>query len=85
MKLVINSNMRYAVPLSCLIESLINVGWKRLDELVIVRGGATQDRVGKRLIREITTLKSTNVTITYFNCYECETFLKSNVFQLIML
>lgn len=58
MKLVINSNMRYVVPLSCLIESLIDVGWKRFDELIIVRGGATQDWVGKRLVREVTTLKS---------------------------
>ena len=58
MKLVINSNMRYVVPLSSLIESLINTGWKRMNDIIIVRGGARSDWVGKRLIREVTTLKS---------------------------
>lgn len=58
MKLVVNSNMRYLVPLSSLIESLIAAGWKTMDDVVIVRGGASQDCVGKRLIRDVTTLKS---------------------------
>lgn len=53
MKLVINSSISYTVPLTTLLVSLTESDFDAFGDVIVVRGGAAQDRVGARRICDI--------------------------------
>lgn len=59
MKLVINSNVQYDVPLNAILESLLKVGWTDWTNVIVVRGGANQDCLMTRMLRDFTYIDST--------------------------
>ena len=59
MKLVINTTATYVVPLSTLMQSLLDVGFSAFADVIVVRGGADEDAMGHRRIADICTIAST--------------------------
>ena len=43
LKLVINTHMEYLVPLRTMFSSLIGVGFRNYDDVIVVQGGALLD------------------------------------------
>ena len=59
MKLVVNSNINYKKPLSKMIESLINSGFKKFDDVIVVMGQCENDEGPRKIkISEISGLSS---------------------------
>lgn len=62
MKLVVNSNVNYKKPLSKMLESLIDSGFKNFDDVIVVIGQCERDEEPRKIkISEISNLNSSEV------------------------